>query len=371
MLTILTNFPAKCWLTTLLPVALFTLTACDKQSTQEETPEILRPVKSQIVESPANGRTRTYSGILKAGREAKLSFKVGGTIRDITVRVGDVLTPGAPIARLDQTSYELEVEKARASLTQTQAEKRNAESNYQRVRGLYENNNASREDLDSARASAESARAQVRSEQKSLELARLDLGYTQIKASEPCSVAEVSAEVNENVQAGEAIATVTCGEVNEVEVSIPENLIGSLKQGMSAKVHFDAIPGEAFAGSVAEVGVTSVGAAFPVTLTIKEQHSQLRSGLAAEVTFFFANKTEGPLRIYLPPVAVGQDSEGRFIFVLESGDSQGESLVRRRPVKIGELTSLGLEIVNGVNVGERVVTAGVSVIRDGLRVKTD
>lgn len=367
------NCITKYWLMTLLSAGLLLLCGCDNQSTtSEEVKKVLRPVKYQVVEKSMSGRTHTYSGTSKAGREANLSFKVGGTLQEIPVKVGDSIGNKTLIARLNRTSFELEVEKSRATLAQAEAENRNARSKYQRVRELYENDNSSREDLDSARTTVESTKAQVRSGKKSLELALLDLGYTELRASEKCSVAEIFKEVNENVTAGEAIVAAVCGQVNEVEVKVPENLIGNIKYGMTAKIRYVAIPEVTFSGEVTEVGVTSVGGAtFPVTLIIKEDHLLLRPGLAAEVSFLFEAKYDGPPRIYLPLVAVGQDMNGRFVFILEPTNNKGEAVVHRRPVTIGELTALGLEITSGVKPGNKVVTAGMSVIRDGLHVKAE
>ncbi len=367
------SFPVKRLLLVITAfIGLYSLYGCDMQNepVQEET-EILRPVKYITVEAAANGRTRTLSGTSKAGSEANLSFKVGGTINEIVAKVGGRLEPGDLIARLDRTSFELQVEKSRASLALAEAEKRNADANNRRVRDLYENNNVSREDLDSARTSAESAHAQVRSAQKSLELAILELGYTELNATAACSVAEVFTETNENVQAGESVVSLNCGEINEVSVPVPESLIASITQGLNARIRFDSISGIDFTGEVTEVGVTSTGGAtYPVTLVVNETNDQLRSGLAAEVTFEFTeNSSSDPNQLYLPPVAVGQDTKGRFVFIVDATDSPEVAVIRRQDVEIGELTSLGLEIKNGINLGDKVVTAGMSVIRDGLRVK--
>lgn len=357
----------------LLATALLALNGCDMQGdVEQEAPEVLRPVKTIIVEKAANGRIRTLPGTSKAGSEANLSFKVGGTINEITATVGSRIASGDLIARLDKTSFELQVEKSRASLAQAEAENRKADANNQRIRDLYENNNVSRENLDSARAAAESAGAQVRSAQKSLELAKLELDYTGIKATDACSVAAVSVEVNENVQAGESVVSLNCGDINEVYVPVPESLIASITQGLQAKIRFDSISGVEFLGEVTEVGITSTGGAtYPVTVRVNEKHAQLRSGLAAEVTFEFATKDDTSNLLYLPPVAVGQDNQGRFVFVLDATDSPGVALIRRQTVKIGELTTLGLQIVEGIQLGDKVVTAGMTVIRDGLRVKAE
>lgn len=360
-------------LITLLSIGFLLLCGCGDQSTTGgQMAKILRPVKYQVVEQSVSGRTRTYSGVSKAGREVKLSFRVGGTLQKIPVKVGDAFDKNTLIASLNRTSFELEVEKSRAGLAQAEAEKRNADSRYQRVRDLYENNNSSRDDLDSARTTLESAKAQVRSAKKSLELALLDLSYTELRAGEKCSVAKVFTEVNENVAAGESIIEAVCGRINKVEVKVPESLIASVHNGMAASVRFDALPGVGFTAKVVEVGVSSAaGSSFPVTLVLNENHSRLRSGLAAEVTFNFPASHPELSHVYLPPVAVGQDSQGRFVFVLKPGENPGEGIVRRQPVTIGELTSMGLEIKSGVKPGDKIVTAGVSVIRDGLHVKVE
>ncbi|MBW2629927.1 MAG: hypothetical protein JRE45_20270, partial [Deltaproteobacteria bacterium] len=70
----------------------------------------------------------------------------------------------------------------------------------------------------------------------------------------------------------------------------------------------------------------------------------------------------------LPVSAVGEDREGRFVFMLEKTDD-GLGIVHRTPVEVGEILSDGIEILEGVKPGELVVTAGVSRIYDGLQVR--
>jgi len=256
---------------------------------------------------------------------------------------------------------------------QSQANARNAESNYERVKGLYENNNASRNDLDSARASAESARAQTRSSQKSLELARLNLSYTQLRVDVDCSIASLAVEINENVSAGSQVAQVNCGQELEVIIEVPESLIADIRQNMTVDIRFDAMANKTFKGRVSEVGVSSseTASTFPVSVRLDRDLDNpelaLRSGLAAEVTFSFAVDTV--LDRYLVPLAsVVNDVEGAFVFVADPAEQQGEAVVRRNTVQLGELMDEGIEILSGLETGDRVITAGVSVVRDGQRV---
>ncbi len=350
-------------------VSLVFFNACDQKEQVVEEAEILRPVKFMVVSSPESEGAHIYSGSLKAGSELNRSFKVSGTVQSIPVKVGDRLKKNDIIATLDKASYELQVAKSRASLAQSQAEKRNADSKYNRTKGLYANNNTSKDALESSRANAETARAQVSSSEKSLELALLDQAYATLKATQDCAVAQVLVEVNENVTSGAPIMTLSCGDVNEIAVSLPESIISNIEKGMVATVRFDTIADTLFSAHVTEVGVASSNATYPVALVLNKTHSKLRSGLVAEVSFQFSNGAASLNRLYLPPGVVNKDTEGSFVFTLKPGQKQNVAIVQRRAVEVGEITSMGLEIVSGLEVGTKVVTAGISVIRDGLRVK--
>jgi multidrug efflux pump subunit AcrA (membrane-fusion protein) len=61
---------------------------------------------------------------------------------------------------------------------------------------------------------------------------------------------------------------------------------------------------------------------------------------------------------------VAEDRAGRFVFVVEP-DESGRGVVRRREIEVGELTGAGLEVLSGLEEGERLVTAGISQLEDG------
>jgi len=358
----------------LLPLVALLFTACDDEQSIKETTKTLRPVKYITAGTSTSGRSYTYFGTSQAQREAKLSFRVSGIIQGIAVKVGDQLKRGDIIAELEKVSFELEVDKQRAALAQMEADRRKAESNYKRTKELYENNNVSIEELETSRTTVESARAQVDSAKKTLKQKKLDLEYTELKSSEACSVAEVFKDINENVMAGDNIVNVSCGKVNEVKISVPENFINRIQKGMPAKVKFDSIADVEFDAKVSEVSVSSSSATtFPVILTLNNVHDiNMRSGMASEVTFtFHKNGEKNSSILYLPPIAVGKDADGRYVFVVKTAKSAGEGLIKRQSVRIGELTSSGIEILEGVKSGDKVVTAGMSVIRDGLIVKAE
>jgi len=346
--------------------SLVGLAACEQEPVAEE-PEV-RPVRYARVEAQGGLQARTFSGATKAERETDLSFRVAGTVIERPVNVGDAVIAGDLVAALDNTDYRVRVDEAGAGLARAEAELRNADARYERTRALYENQTASRSDLDAARAASESAQAQLRAAMQQLEAARLQLSYTRLVAPEQCAVAQTFVELNQNVASGQPIVRLNCGECGEVVVSVPETEIGRVVRGSSVEVAINALPGAPIAGTVRDVGVATAaaGASFPVTIALQERCDTVRSGMAADVSFMFESSgPEGSLLV--PYVSVGEDREGRFVFVLEPDG--GEFLAHRRSVVVGEALPEGLVIGSGLSEGELIATAGVRRLSENQRVR--
>ena len=350
-------------------VLLTGLSVCVSCAEPPPPPEpTIRPVRVTEVHATGGGRTRAFSGVARAGVESTLSFRVPGTIEELPVRVGDRVSAGQLIARLDAVDFELQVKETEASLSQTQAQAQNADAGLRRVRGLYENDNASRADLDAVVANAASAGALVESVSKRLELALRQVDYTRLLAPVAGAIAEVPAEVNENVTPGDPVVVLTSGTTApEVEVAVPEGLIRQIQRDAAVTVVFDAIPGRTLRGVVTEVGVAATGTTFLVTVALADGEGEVRPGMAAEVAFELPDDGRGA-RFIVPPEAVGEDRQGRFVFVAEPS-GEGFAVVRRRAVTVGELVPDGLEVFDGLADGDRVITAGVSRIQDGADVR--
>jgi len=348
--------------------ATLLIAACGQSDDAQE--ERLRPVRYVTVSDASEFRDRSFSGISKSSRESRLSFKVSGTVVNVPVQIGQRLNAGDLIAEIDPASYVLQVQQAQASLVEAQANDRRATANYERTKGLYANSNAALNDLESARAQAESSSAVVRAAGKALEIARLNASYTRLTAGTDCSIASLDIEVNENVAAGQQVAAVSCGDAFEVTLDLPESLIGSIDEITPVTVRFGAIPDREFSGQISEIAVSSAAgsAGFPVVIKISGSHPSLRSGLAADVTFQFDSAASRDGGFVLPVTVVINDPSGTFVFVAEPAETDDEAIVGRRAVTLGELSQSGIEIASGLKVGDRVITAGISVIRDGQRV---
>ena len=339
--------------------------SCAMEPSPDVEQQTARPVRYALARAADARRTRTFAGVARADSESSLSFRVGGMIAGVDVGVGDRVRAGAPIARIDAVDYELQVMEAEAALRQAHALSGNAAADLRRAWALYENDNLSRTELDAAVAAADSASAQVEAVAKRLEMAQRQARYATLSAPMAGVIAAVLVSANENVAPGQPVVVLTSDAVPAVEFTVPEGLIGEVREGTRVAVAFNAVPGKRFRGSVSEVGVsaTATGTMYAVAVRLDDAASAVRPGMAAEVAIDFAGGGE-PGRVVVPAASVSEDNSGRFVFVVEpSGD--GLAVVRRQPVSVGAITPAGFEIVGGLAQETRVLSAGVSRVSDG------
>jgi len=332
------------------------------------TEDEIRPVLTENVEYFSKRPPLIFSGFSKSQTFINTSFRVGGLIAKLPIKVGDRLNKGDLIAQLDIDDFILHVQKAEASLEEAIAELRKSSAHYKRIKTLYESESASRDELDTARAAFESAQANVDLAQSEVDLAIKDLGYTTLVADQTgCEVAEKKAEINENIKPGETIAMLTCGTTLEVEIAVPESEIANIMQGERVEIYFNTLPKVPFEGFIREVGVSaSSGATFPVTILLTKQDSRLRSGMAVKA--FVPRPKLLQQEIVVPLEAVGEDQKGTYVYIFEE-EGKGIGSAHKVYVKLGDLLPQGVVISSGLEADQELIIAGIRYLADGRKVK--
>ena len=363
-----------------LPVLTsLSLGAC--QPATEEGGENLRPVRYEKLRYAEQLKERTFAGLTYAAIEARLSFRVPGKVERVMVSMGDKVEAGQVLAVLDDTDLRVQFQQVVAQEKEAQAQTRNAQAHHNRVRALYVKKNASLAELDAARSQTESAEASLLAVRKAVELAGTQVDYTVLTASEAGAIAIVMAEEGEFVAPGQAVVVVASANDLEAHVICPELLIALISKGDTVSVILDTYPEERVTGVIWEIGImstsrvgelagiTGMGLAttYPVKVRILEKNDKWRPGMALRVTCQLPTGM-GSQRIVTPASSVGEDKDGRYVFVLDGIDN-GVGLVHRKTVQTGSFLDEGIEVVRGLNVKDLVVTAGVSQVRDGQKVR--
>ena len=245
----------------------------------------------------------------------------------------------AAIDTIDLT-LKLKLEEARAEMENARVQQETARSNLNSIRELYENKNIALSEYEGAKNQYASAKATYESKQKQLDLQKRQLSYGELFSPTDGYVVEVPVEKNENVQAGQLIASIISGGKMEVEVGMPGAFINWVVPGLKTSVRF-AHTSPSYTGVVTKVShVASASSTYPVSVRLDQVTDEIRPGMPAEVSFAFDDEIGGQ-RIHVPAVAVAEDREGRFVYVLEMGPDAGFATAHRNPVTVGDLSGAG------------------------------
>lgn len=348
----------------ILYIALF-LTSCAEEVKTKK--KVLRPVLYQEVGLGDGGSQRTFNGTAQTDKVIGLSFRSGGIITLYNLKIGQKVRKGELLARLDNVQARLAYEQAVASLNIAESQEKTAKLSLNRVRSLYEKGSAALSDYESVKNSYQNAINSLESAKRSVGIQKEQINYGYIYAPQSGVIASVSSELGENVNPGQAVAILNAGNKITIQLGIPESVINSVQLGMKVAIDFPALAGKSFEGKVAELSpaLDRSTSTYPVEVEVLNVTEEVKSGMAANVNFVFGASEKKSLMI--PAKSVGEDSKGRFVFVVNDGADV--ATVQKQHIKIGPLHSGGFEVLEGLEVGQKIAVAGLQTLLDGQEVK--
>ncbi len=344
---------------------LLGMAGCGREERFAE-PDVIRAVRTIVVEQRAPGRIVRFPGVVEPTDSAMLSFAVDGTVHTIDVDLGDRVEQDQQLAVLDDEPYVLIVDARRAEMEQAQAQLHERAKTFERQELLFERQVASESDFDTARASYQTAQKEVEAAERRFRLAERDVRDTRLAAPFAGTITQRMVEEHEELPAGQPVFELQVERGCEVEVLMPETLVLAIEVGDAVSVDVPAQNIRELAGHIIEIGRRAVVAnTFPVTVALGAGHDAW-AGMTAEVAFTFRHPQREPG--YLLPVSavlLEGPHEDAAVFVFDPDTST----VQRRAVEVGTIHNGQVELSRGVGVGDRVVTAGVEFLRDGQKVR--
>ena len=350
----------------IIAIAIF-FVACNNDVEKKET---IRPVFYQELAKSNNEGKRSFAGISQAENEAKLSFKVSGTLEKIYFKLGESITKGDVMAQLNNDDYKINYQKAAASKKNAEIQVSSAKSSFERIEKLYANNNASLSEFEKVKAQYESAKTMLRTFQSQLRAAKNQKDYTKLIAPFDGSVSKTMAKENEMIGAGKPVLIFSSNGNIEVRTQAPENIIRKVEVGQIVDISFSAIVDKHFEGVISEIGRSTGGAStYPLIIELSNTYDEILPGMACQIEMSFEQDTESKEFIIIPPDAVAHDEGGDFVYIVKKSDEEGIFIATRKNVTLGKLTSAGYEIKEGLDISETIITAGLSFMHDGRKVR--
>ncbi len=304
-----------------------------------------------VVQSPRTGESATFDGVVEAIRQTVVSAQVQGAVVAIEVKAGDVVKAGQVLARIDARAAEQNVAASDAQVQSARATLEVATKEFDRQKQLFEKNYTSKAALERAEAQFKETQAQVAAQLAQAGAARAQSGFFVVKAPYGGIVAEVPVMPGDMAMPGRALVTIYDPAVLRVTAAVPQTDIARIAPGKQAKIQFPGLPADR--QWVAPTQVTVLPTADPGTHT-----GQIRLDLPATA----GNLTPGTFarvwlpmqgaatpRLYVPASAIVRRAEMTGVYVL---DAKGHPVLRQ--VRLGRAVDDTVEILSGVNDGERV-----------------
>ncbi len=329
---------------------------CDKPPAKGHS-QVVRPVKAMVVTPTGAGATLRFPGKVRATRWVDLSFRVSGPLIELAVKAGQTVEKGRIIARIDPRDFKTSLAQARAAYDE-------ARSQFRRYRNLLAKRVVSRSDYD-ARLRA------IRVAKAALDKARAALDDTTLRAPFAGIVAKTYVQNHQDVQAKAPIISLQNVSRLEIAVQVPEKdvLASRLKRARILRVSLDALPGRTFPARFTEfeAQADAVTQTFTAIVTIARPPGlNVLPGMTAELRLnHWRGPADGRRRLVVPVEVVSGDEAGRsYVWKID----RSTMTVRRTSVRVRGLTGRCITIVNGIESGDTVVTAGVHRLRPGMKV---
>lgn len=333
------------------------------ESAKVEAP-ILKPVRTMTV-SLGSTTTKSFTGVVEANKTAELGFRVSGELKVVNTKEGDLVKKGQVLAVLDQTDFKIK-------LNASQADYDRAKSEFDRAQSLIKQGAISTADFEKLKAQQSNAKAQLESAQQNFK-------YTELKAPFTGVIAKQFLSNFEKISSSVAFAVIQDLSAFEVRINLPESIMIKMKRDEDERnvyAVFDGNQDKQYPLTFKEVSTradekTQTYAVKFVMTAPKDIN--LLPGMSARVFAEHTSSGDELNEVYVPAHAVLEDSQGRFVYIAvaknPADSSQTEAQVARRAVVVGSLNENGLQVLQGLDIGDKVITAGMSKISQGLAVR--
>ena len=290
----------------------------------------------------------TGTAALEAEAEATVVAKVPGVVKEILVEEGGAVRAGQVLARLDAEKLTLQVAQADANL-------RKLENDFHRNEELFNKNLISAEVYQRAKFEYESQKA-------AFDLARLELDYAAIRAPISGVVSQRLIKVGNMVIMNAPTFRITDFDPLLAILYVPEREISKLQVGHTALLIVDAVPGTEFSGRIERISpvVDPATGTVKVTIEVRDPSKRLKSGMFGRVNIVYDVHRQ---TLMAPKEAVLAEDAEAAVFVIQ------DSIAYRRVVRTGYANGTHIEILDGVQKGDTIVTTGHGSLKDSSRVE--
>ncbi len=342
-----------------LVAGLIGLQGCaDPDNGPEEAP---RPA---LVSQPlsAGASQDVFPGEVRARYEPELGFRIGGKIAERLVDVGDRVSEGTSLARLDTDDVRLQLDAARAQFASAQADHKLARSELERYQELQERQVISRSQFDAVESRFDASQAQLRQARANLNVARNQADYATLKAPRDGVVAQRLAEAGQVVSPGQPVFVLAVDGDREVRIDLPEQDVGRFSIGMPVAIELWSRPDQLFNGKIRELSPAADPRSRTFEARVAFDNDKVGADLGQSARVFVSTGDSQVLSI--PLSALTAEQEATYVWVVDPDTAT----LKKTPVEVGPYQEQVVPVLSGLRAGDWIVAAGTHMVREGQKV---
>lgn len=305
-------------------------------------------------------REVSMTGTVTSPRSAQVSTAIAGLVEQMNVDAGDRLQTGEVILVLDPALEEAAVARARAAVAQAEEELADARRRLAEAEALASQRSLPETELKSRASEVRSNEAALALRQAELRREAALLERHRVKAPFDGVISRKLTEVGEWVQPGTPVAELVATDGLRVDFRVPQEVLAQIGADSRVRVELGGLPGRWFDGRIVSTVPVSDATArtFLMRVTLEEAEDVIAPGMSANGRLAVQAGRRG---VVLPRDALLRYPDGRVVVWVIGEDST----VSERVVETGLGFSDQVEIVHGVEAGERVVLQGNEMLREG------
>ncbi len=340
-------------------------------------------VQAQAVQKQANVSTDglRFSAVVTPDSEVPLAFRIPGYVialkqvrgQDGRMRAlaeGDRVSRGAVLVRIRSSEYEDKVRQASSQAAAAEAVALKAKLDFDRATHLYDSQSITKPDFDSARAQYDASQEELKSARALTSEAEITLHDTSLIAPFDGDIVKKDVELGAFVGPGVPAFALAKTDTVKIVVGAPDTVVRSIKVGQPVDVTIDAFPARTFHARISRMSsaADTITRNFEVEVAIPNRDHLLKVGMIGSLEPAHAEGESQSSALLVPLAAIVQAKDGKYGVFVVSNSTAGE-IARLQSVEIGAVNGSEITVVSGLQTGDRIITTGANLLKDGQPVE--
>ena len=346
----------------LMIMGSFLFSACGERKEPQRDPI---KVKTMMLSSSITDDSQNYSGTIEEMNGTALSMVGGGTLKQLNISEGQMVSKGQLIATVDGYSQSSAVTASQAQTQQAKNALSQVQDYYKRMKLIHDNGSLPEVRWIEAKTQLKQAESVVQAAKAGENISRKTLTDTHLYAPFSGYISAKMAEVGQNIGPGMPVAILVKIDQVKVKVSVPEDEIAKIQKGQQVWLRVASANGKVFMGQITEKGVLAnpISRSYEVKAMIENPNHELLPGMVCQVRIRGEHASQS---IVVPANIVQLTPDNKtFVWTVKGNKAQ------KKYITLGENMTDGVKVESGLSLGDKVIIEGQQKISTGMTIKEE